>query len=82
MIESKLWRDVNALGGVPTNEYERGFSEAISQALDLIEKSGHIEMLEALKAITTALRDGYSPNRQKLEAAEAAIAKATGGDHA
>ena len=51
--ESRLWQQVNAIGGVPANDYERGFSEAIGQALTLIEASGHDELLAAVRYADT-----------------------------
>lgn len=36
----RAWEAINVLGGVPANEYERGFNDAIGRALDEIEKLG------------------------------------------
>lgn len=34
------WEEINALGGPATDDYGRGANEAISAALDIIEKLG------------------------------------------
>lgn len=48
--ESALWQSINALGGVPASEYDRGFNEAIGQVLTIVE---------AAEANTTGLLELY-----------------------
>lgn len=34
------WEEINALGGRPANEYERGVCDTVSKALEVIERLG------------------------------------------
>lgn len=36
----QVWEYVNAIGGSPTNEYERGMNDAVGKALEVIERFG------------------------------------------
>jgi hypothetical protein len=71
--ESKLFQRVNALGGVPSDEYERGYYDAIGDALELIERH-HEPAVEALRKI--AVGDGYygAQAREYKQIAVAALA--------
>jgi hypothetical protein len=40
VVLDDLWSSVNALGGVPGDDYGRGFTAAVSKTLDLIEARG------------------------------------------
>lgn len=39
----ELWAKVNALGGEPTTDFDRGFAEAIGKVLNLLEDAGITE---------------------------------------
>lgn len=54
--ESKLWQQINALGGVPSNDYDRGFNDAIRQVLELIE-ADEAEQLVTILAMLQLLED-------------------------
>jgi len=38
--ESRLWQEINALGGVPANEYDTGYNDAVKDVLAIIERGG------------------------------------------
>lgn len=35
-----LWEEINAMGGVPSSEYERGVNDTVGRVLALLEKMG------------------------------------------
>jgi hypothetical protein len=51
------WEQINALGGVPTNEIEEAQCHTINQCLDIIEKLGGSDPIGRRGAVSQDKRD-------------------------
>lgn len=47
-----LHREINALGGVPANDYDRGHNDAIGAVLAILERRGFTEANDAAAPVT------------------------------
>lgn len=45
-----LHREINALGGVPSDQYGKGYNDAIGHALAILERRGFTEAADAVAA--------------------------------
>ena len=59
----QAWENINSLGGAPTDEYERGFNDAIGEALEVIEKMGG--MNPDIRSASPAVQKAYKFFRKK-----------------
>ncbi len=50
-----LHREINALGGVPSDQYGKGYNDAIGEVLAILERRGFTEAGDAHTAIIDAL---------------------------
>ena len=52
---STLFREIDALGGVPSNDCDRGYCEALSDVLAILERRGFSETADASPCLLEVL---------------------------
>jgi len=50
-----LFREIDALGGVPSNDCDRGYCEALSDVLAILERRGFSETADASPCLLEVL---------------------------